>query len=740
MGILDKLNAEQYEAVTTVEGPLLVLAGAGSGKTKVIACRIAHLILDHQIPAENILAVTFTNKAAEEMRSRVEQLVVGSGGRFLSPPLISTFHSLCVRILRRYIELLPYPKYTRDFSIYDTDDQARLIRACMNDLNIDQKLLSVKSVQTAISSAKSKGLNWRELEIENSLRREVISQIYKLYQERLERSNALDFDDLLLRTVSLFEQVSKVRDYYNDKFLYILIDEYQDTNPPQFMLTRLLTEKQQNLCVVGDPDQSIYGFRSADIGNILDFERHYPKAKTIKLVQNYRSTKNILDVANQVIKHNRRRREKELRTENDYGERVRYYQASDGEDEANFVAREIAKHVRSAPGVRCAVLYRTNAQSRLFEEALSRLGLRYQIVGGFSFYARAEIKDALAYLRLAVNPKDNVSLERIINTPPRGIGAATIEKIVSCAHAELISYWEAIELLIERNRQSQRAAALARFRELIERLAAATAKMSLADSLKFILSETGYIEMLRLEHTEEAEGRILNLEELVSAAAEADEQGESLASFLDRTALTSDTDRYDPETKVTLMTVHSAKGLEFPVVFLVGLEQGLFPNGRAMSSFAELEEERRLCYVGITRAERYLYLTHAAVRRLYGDVRQSEPSQFLAEMPLDLLEDFSYGDSWLKQRLRKAHRAAIRAQICSSAEEPVKSELGQVSEGEPDQIRKRFSPGTYVRHPKYGYGMVLRREGEGESAKLLVSFSGYGQKKLVEKLADLEKA
>lgn len=755
MGLLDTLNSEQYEAVTTTEGPLLLLAGAGSGKTRVIVYRIAYLIQEKQVRPEQILAVTFTNKAAEEMRTRVERLTTESGVRLSSPPLISTFHSLCVRILRRDIDKLTEPalsNYTRDFTIYDSEDQARIIRNCMNDLNIDQKVISVRSIQSSISSAKSRGIGWESLALEGSdLKRETVAQVYKLYQERLERSNALDFDDLLLKTVSLLKHNPQVREHYNEKFSYILIDEYQDTNPPQFALVRLLTEKQQNLCVVGDPDQSIYKFRSADIQNILDFEKHYPKARTIKLVQNYRSTKVILETANRVIRNNTQRREKDLRTENEYGEKIKYYQAYDGDREAAFVAERVQYHLRQDSKARCVVLYRTNSQSRLFEEAFRRLGIRYQIIAGFSFYERSEVKDVIAYLKLILNPHDNISLMRVINTPARGIGAATLEKIEVTARLNRISNWEAIELLVETGEGGRATSALNKFRAVVEKLRAAADDLKIAELIKCLLQETRYIEMLREEHTEEAESRIFNLEELVSAAAESDEREETLVDFLDHAALASDTDGYQNDVRVTLMTIHSAKGLEFPIVFLVGLEQGLFPNARASQNMSELEEERRLCYVGITRAERYLYLTHALNRRVYGETRSCEPSQFLNEMPTNLMEDLSRGGSWLQNRLRgvatsPAYSAVKHTSNYTGASynsvDSIKSffqQKRQESEKVAPAKTAVLKPGTHVKHPKYGYGLILKREGEGDSAKLLVSFSGYGQKKLVEKFANLEK-
>ncbi|MBL8151935.1 MAG: UvrD-helicase domain-containing protein, partial [Blastocatellia bacterium] len=476
MSLLDKLNSEQYEAVTTTDGPVLLLAGAGSGKTRVIVYRIAHLIEEKQIRPDRILAVTFTNKAAEEMKNRVKSLIAPE--RLSPPPQISTFHSLCVRILRRDIDKLVFEgqtkNYTKDFTIYDTDDQLKVIKGCMKDLNIDQKMIAPKVIQSSISSAKSKGLSWENMhstavEYGSDLKREATTRVYKMYQERLMTVNALDFDDLLLKTVLLLRNSNETRLRYNERFQYIMIDEYQDTNPPQFALVRLLTEVQQNLCVVGDPDQSIYKFRSADIQNILDFEKHYPRAKTIKLLKNYRSTQNILEAANEVIRNNKQRREKDLHTDNEKGEKLRYYQAFDGDNEASFVADRIKRHLADDPNTRCVILYRTNAQSRLFEEGCRRASLRYNMIGGFSFYERAEIKDIIAYLKFLLNPNDDVALSRIINTPPRGIGKATLEAIQTTATLNKISHWDAIKIIVEEESAGRGANALRSFCKTIER-------------------------------------------------------------------------------------------------------------------------------------------------------------------------------------------------------------------------------------------------------------------------------
>lgn len=804
------LNAEQHEAVSTTEGPLLVLAGAGSGKTRVIAYRIAYLIQEKHVRPAHILAVTFTNKAAKEMQVRVAQLLAQNNAHSGPPPLISTFHSLCVRILRQHIDKLgPNEQgisYNTNFTIYDADDQAKLIKGCMKSLEIDEKLLPPRLVHSSIGSAKSRGQSWEAVAsmvqhgFGNDLKREAISRIYKLYEQRLANSNALDFDDLLLKTVLLLRNSQETRDYYNDRFKYILIDEYQDTNPPQFELIRLLTQKHQNLCVVGDPDQSIYRFRSADIQNILNFEKHYKAARTIKLLQNYRSTKTILETANKVIRNNSQRRDKDLRTENGYGDKIRYFQAYDGDNEAEFIASRISRHLQENSALRSVVLYRTNAQSRLFEEACRRNGLRYNIVGGFSFYERAEVKDTIAYLKLLLNPHDNIALSRVINTPPRGIGKTTLDAVHTEANTKHVSYWTAIQLLLDAEKVTGRAAAALRnFQQMLEKLLDRFPDLTLSDVVKVTLKECGYMRMLEEEDSTESEARLLNLEELVSAAAEAEEREESLRDFLDHAALVSDTDDYDGAAPVTLMTVHSAKGLEFPIVFLAGMEQGLFPHSRSVDNPIELEEERRLCYVAITRAEKYLYISHAANRRIYGEETDCEPSQFLNEMPLELMEDFSRGNSWLKAIISgriphpgTANRATASSYASksnyggsnysnNSSSSLVKkntSNYAGKSYNSTDSVRDFFKqqrnesssstpqssikvpdsapsqasvaakggsgsalkPGMRVKHPKYGEGLLLRREGDGENAKLLVSFPGFGQKKLVEKFANLVKA
>jgi DNA helicase-2/ATP-dependent DNA helicase PcrA len=771
--LLSQLNDEQREAVLATEGPLLILAGAGSGKTRVIAYRIAYLIVEKGVPPYNILAVTFTNKAAQEMRERIQRLLRGQ--ELSSAPWVSTFHSLCVRILRQDIEQLK-EGYSRTFTIYDQDDSLRLIKNAIKDLGYDDKHLGARSVQSAISSAKNRGEDVDAYAAQADYvdeRRAAIARVYKLYEERLHGNNALDFDDLMIKTVRLLRNVPEVREKYNNKFRYILVDEYQDTNSLQFALVSLLTEKQQNICVVGDEDQSIYKWRGADITNILNFEKHFPNARIIRLEQNYRSTQTILDVAGAVVKHNVERKGKSLWTSNPAGERVRYCQALDAESEARFVASKIVEHREADTDIRAAVLYRTNSQSRVFEEAMRRAGLPYNIVGGFSFYERMEVRDIIAYLKLALNPDDSIALQRVINSPPRGIGKQTLEEIERRAKDYGLSLWETISQVIEKPEglSTRAVSALKNFQRIIVSLGKAATGAVHSDApvseiVKLAIFDTGYENTLKSEKTDEADARLENLQELVNAAVDYDEMGaEGLREFIDHSALVSDQDQYKRDVPVTLLTAHSAKGLEFPLVFIVGLEDGLFPHSRSVTDPAELEEERRLCYVAITRAERYLYVTHAMKRRVYGEELASEPSQFLNEMPLELMEDLSLGKSWLSfargsaafdyqqgeyRKERKKYAGKTYDSVESIAEffKVRNQQLGIKPKGQAAAanasssatISSDFAPGSYVRHAKYGRGLVLRREGAGESTKLTVSFPGYGQKKLVQKFANLEKA
>lgn len=808
LDILAGLNPQQRQAVEKTEGALLILAGAGSGKTRVITVRIAYLIAEKEVAPHNILAVTFTNKAAAEMRDRIKNLLQGQG--LHSAPLIATFHSLCVRILRQDIEHLQ-EGYTRSFTIYDTDDSLKVIKACVKDIGLDEKQLAARQVLSAISSSKNRGEDFEMYATSIQFtdeKKNAISRVFKLYSERLNNSNALDFDDLMIKTVKLLRQSDEVREKYNNKFKYILVDEYQDTNALQFALIQYLTQKQQNICVVGDESQSIYKFRGADIGNILSFEQHYPNAKTILLEQNYRSTQTILDTADAIIENNSERRKKKLWTDNTKGERIKYFQALDGDYEARFVSQKIADLRRYNGNEKVAILYRTNAQSRLFEEHLRRARIEYNIVGGFSFYERAEIKDIISYLKLALNPFDDVALNRVINTPTRGLGKTTLDELVIRAKDFGSSIWETISVITnpeyeqQHNLTARAIDALKRFKLIIENLSrkvseSSTGERPVTDVVVSVMEDTGYAQMLRLENSDESAARLENLEELVNAAVDYDQQEENgLRDFIDHAALSSDTDKFDRNAAVTMMTVHSAKGLEFPTVFLVGLEDGIFPHSRSINDPKELEEERRLAYVAITRAEKNLFITHAMRRRTYGEEIAAEPSQFLNEMPLDLLEDLSRGNSWLSfarsSNVQTNRRDAkiLRGEekqfekpkttytgktynstdaISEFFKQKKQSNAGNQASGDefrkPTIIKKSayenlkeassqnnpqsapaksqstgFTAGSHVRHAKYGKGLVLRREGSGDNVKLTISFPGFGQKKLIEKFANLEKA
>ncbi len=763
--LLTSLNERQLEAVTTTEGPVLILAGAGSGKTRVITVRTAYLIAEKKVAPHNILAVTFTNKAAEEMRGRIFKLLQGI--RPSSAPFISTFHSLCARILRKEIHHLS-EGYTNEFTIYDTDDSLRVIKNVLKSSNIDEKRLSPRLVQTIISGSKNRGISLEE-HLEDYVRdhnqKELILTVARAYQKILKNANALDFDDLLLKTVQLFKKNDSVCKRYSEIFKYIMVDEYQDTNPLQFALVRFLTKLHQNICVVGDDNQSIYAFRYADIRNILDFEKHYTSAKVIKLEQNYRSTQTILKIAEEVIKHNRERKEKYLWTMNPKGEKAFYFNARDEKDEARFVVTRIREILQENPDEKVAILYRTNAQSRLFEEALRREGIRYRIVGALSFYQRAEIKDIVAYLKVILNPLDSVSLERIINTPPRGIGDRTISEIMRVSNETGVSLWEAILMIINKQDETRveisnrSLKSLKNFKRLIEGLQRKVALLQMSENpvsetVITVIKETGYEHSLLNSYDPQDEARLENLQELINAATSYDSKQDGLREFIDQSSLTSSADEFNESEKVTLMTVHAAKGLEFPIVFLVGMEEGLFPHLRSISNEKLVEEERRLCYVAITRAQKTLYITHAKQRRSYREIYANEPSIFLKEMPIELLEDVSEVPSWLsslrliqspqtkKVKTYDSVDAVIdffkqkslasrqnEAKVILDSAEPINSKLAD----------EDFFPGDYVLHKKYGRGLVLRREGKNENLKLTINFPGYGQKKIIAKCADLRK-
>ncbi len=985
MGLLDDLNPQQREAVEAVEGPLLILAGAGSGKTRVITYRIAHLIENLGVEPDAILAVTFTNKAAAEMAERVEKL---AGTRTLARPLISTFHSFCVRVLRRDIEALN-AGYRKDFAIYDEDDQQSTVKAAMKQLGLDVKQNPPRGVLSRISWAKNHMRDPEDVLREGpDVQAERLALLYKSYREQLHKANALDFDDLLLFTERLLREVGDVRERYHRRFRYLLIDEYQDTNRPQYELMRLLAGARHNVCVVGDEDQSIYSWRGADIHNILDFEVHFPEARVIRLEQNYRSTQNILAAASAVVANNLKRKGKTLWTSRSGGARLGYYEAPDGENEALFVADSIARYLRQAAErgesePRAGVLYRINAQSRLVEEGLRRYQIPYNVVGGFSFYERAEVKDMVAYLRLVHNLDDSIALLRVINTPARGIGDSTVETLERLALETGVSLWSALCEAVDQHLVQPRAArALAGFRELIEDARAvaigtitlpatrsldegsvqhhegserrpgqyvreilmeqkkltfelrrlrkqrrrdaslaslpntpgskllgvvdtngqvhllpgetfpegyefepgecdyckrrivrcetfiirsasgeikqvgrnclrefvggldptdflkyedqireieermerlkghlvdrgspdhqvegpsvrpASQATPLPELLKFLIDRTKYLDQLEAEGTPEALSRIENLRELVNAAMDARSRGESLGEFLDHAALATDTDTYDARSQVTLLTLHSAKGLEFPLVFLMGMEEGLFPHSRTLLLEEALEEERRLCYVGMTRAMDTLVLSRAVYRRRYGNEapEPSLPSRFLDEVPASLLDDLGVGQppaspvgrspatrpssaaeydydysqeieetgspsrgrrrtsytgptynslddiaqffqSRGKSFLARKAPQLIRPPGVSPRRRTEARPVGRNPEGvAPPSGRRGFRPGQKVRHPKYGEGIVFDREGEGEDARITVQFPGFGRKKLVEKYANLERA
>ena len=639
MSIYDTLNPMQKEAVLHTEGPLLILAGAGSGKTRVLTHRIAYLIEEKEVNPWNILAITFTNKAAGEMRERVDSLV-GFGAESI---WVSTFHSTCVRILRRYIEHLGY---TTSFSIYDSDDQKTLMKQVFKTLDIDTKQYKERSVLGIISSAKDKLISPEEflLNAGQDFRQKKVGEIYREYQNQLKKNNALDFDDLIVKTVELFQNDSQILDYYQERFRYIMVDEYQDTNTAQFKLISLLASKYGNLCVVGDDDQSIYRFRGADIENILSFEQTFPGARVIKLEQNYRSTQNILDAANGVIRHNRGRKEKSLWTANGTGDEILFKQFDDARDEADYIARQIRDSEFSYQDQ--AVLYRTNAQSRLLEERCIFYNVPYRLVGGVNFYQRKEIKDILAYLKTVANGVDDLSVLRIINVPKRGIGATSMGRVTMFASEHGMSLYSALREARMVPGLGKAVEKIGRFISQMEcfRAMAQSEEYSIQDLIEAILEETGYEEELKAEGEIEAETRMENIQELINKAAayEEDSQHPSLDEFLEQVALVADIDNVDSsEDRVTLMTLHSAKGLEFPKVYLAGMEDGLFPGMMAVSSDAptDMEEERRLCYVGITRAKKELVITAARKRMTHGETRYCKPSRFVEEIPAELLKE-----------------------------------------------------------------------------------------------------
>ena len=747
MDFLSRLNPEQKRAVLHAEGPLLVVAGAGSGKTRVIACRIAYLIAEGLAAPDRLLAVTFTNKAAEEMRERVGRLVDTGGRR----PWISTFHALCARILRRE----GGATVDRDFVIYDSSDQLAVVRRILRALDADDKLLPARQALAAISGAKNRMARPRDGRGDGwSPQGDLIDKVYERYRKTLADANALDFDDLLLETKRLFEKRDEVRRRYADRFRFILVDEYQDTNPPQYRLIRLLTREHRNLCVVGDPDQSIYQWRGADLNNILDFQQHFAPATVIRLERNYRSTQVILDAASAVIERNRRRLPKRMQTDRTGGALVRCFRGGDDLEEADFVTARV-REALAADETPIGVLYRTSAQSRVIEDALTREGIAYRIVGGVRFYERRETKDALAYLRLLIDPDDDVSLRRVINTPARGIGKGVMAALEGLAPEPVAagplfagadagpappdSLWRRLGRAVDEALVPTRAVTvLRRFRDLVAALRDIAAREPVSDLLGKVLDRSGYLQDLRDQHTEEAEGRLENLMELVSAARdyEVREPEPSLTGFTDRLSLLSEADEVQGSdgAGVSLMTLHAAKGLEFPVVVIVGLEEGLFPHIRARDDDDALEEERRLCYVGMTRARTRLVLTSAARRRVFGEYQDSDPSRFLGEIPAELLDVV---EPVFSTPVRApAYGRAFRGRRRDFSDDQIQPDYGYAYEDE-DQSVISVSPGARVRHPKFGVGTVLSVEPLTDDMKLTVSFRDVGRKTLRAKFAKL---
>ena len=758
MDFLSSLNPEQQEAVLQTDGPLLILAGAGSGKTRVIAHRIAYLVGNGLADPDRLLAVTFTNKAAEEMRTRVGALL-GVDCRHM---WISTFHALCARLLRREA---PHIGLSRDFVIYDSSDQLAAIKQALKEAGSEESTMQPRAVLSRISHAKNRmegpetfaASSWNPRETQ-------IGKLYEIYVRILREANALDFDDLLLKTVELFQQSESVRDRYGSKFRYVMVDEYQDTNRPQYLLIEQLAARHRNLCVVGDPDQSIYKWRGADLRNILDFEQAFPEATIVRLERNYRSTQVILDAASAVIGQNRHRKEKRLYTDRAGGARILMYRASDDLEEAEFIARTARTALQEDIDSSVAVLYRTNAQSRTLEDALRRVGIAYKIIGGVRFYERKEVKDALSYLRLILNPHDDVSLRRVINVPARGIGKGVMDALAGVdlpgpgdtadlsplfaglqPVASNKSLWARLVHAVDQRLLASRAnASLGAFRDLIVGLAAMAKAESVSITLGKALDQSGYLQDLREERSEEAEGRIENLMELVSAAREyeARHPEPSLAGFVDQLSLLSDVDEEAGarDARVLMMTMHSAKGLEFPVVVIAGLEEGLFPHSRSIDDEAELEEERRLCYVGITRAEHRLVLTSAARRRNFGEYQATEPSRFLDEIPRELIEEIPsaaaapYQSGFSSSRTNPSGRdGSWRGRV--REEQPV-----YAYEDEDQSTGLGLILGARVRHPHFGLGTVISVEALTDDTKLVVRFSAVGQKTLRAKFARLEPA
>lgn len=729
--IFDTLNDRQCEAVKHTEGPLLITAGAGSGKTKVLTCRIAHL-LELGVAPYRILAITFTNKAAKEMKERVTNLV----GAQADSIWLSTFHSFCAKLLR--FEVDGFHGYTRNFTIYDSSDQLVLVKDCLKKLNLDDKQFTPRSVLGTISSAKNVLMDAKAFAAKVSdFYEQKVADVYALYQEKLRENNAVDFDDLLFLAVRLLQENEEVREKYQSRFQYILVDEYQDTNHAQYALTKILAARWRNICVVGDADQSIYAWRGADIRNIIDFTRDYPDAASIKLEQNYRSTKTILHAANAVIDNNESRPKKTLWTENPTGNKIIHYQAQTEHDEADYIAGVISNRheISHEPYGDMAILFRTNAQSRVLEEKLMRYAIPYTMVGGTKFYDRKEIKDVLAYLRLLYNPEDSLSLTRIINVPKRNIGATTMEHVAAYAEAQGISLFEALSSTDEIPVTKRAKASLENFAAMIFDLLNDIEGKDVLSLIETVIKQTGYGDMLdkEAEHDPQGESRKENVGEFLSVAKDymdSNPEG-NLQDFLENVALVSDVDDFESsDSKVTLMTLHAAKGLEFPVVFLTGLDEGLFPHSRTLMDPAQVEEERRLAYVGITRAERQLYVTNAVTRTMYGRISAYMPSRFLAEIPPQFMEDY-HRKSAMPQSRTTAVPGKQRVSILTK---PVASSLPKKH-----AVTDTFAKGDKVRHKIWGIGTVLDVIGEGPNMQMKIQFPTKGVRQVVVKYAPLEK-
>lgn len=729
--IFDTLNDRQCEAVKHTEGPLLITAGAGSGKTKVLTCRIAHL-LELGVAPYRILAITFTNKAAKEMKERVTNLV----GAQADSIWLSTFHSFCAKLLR--FEIDGFHGYTRNFTIYDSSDQLVLVKDCLKKLNLDDKQFTPRSVLGTISSAKNVLMDAKAFAAKASdFYEQKVADVYALYQEKLRENNAVDFDDLLFLAVRLLQEKEDVREKYQSRFQYILVDEYQDTNHAQYALTKILAARWRNICVVGDADQSIYAWRGADIRNIIDFTRDYPDAASIKLEQNYRSTKTILHAANAVIDNNESRPKKTLWTENPAGNKIIHYQAQTEHDEADYIAGVIYNRheISHEPYGDMAILFRTNAQSRVLEEKLMRYAIPYTMVGGTKFYDRKEIKDVLAYLRLLYNPEDSLSLTRIINVPKRNIGATTMEHVAAYAEEQGISLFEALSSTDEIPVTKRARTSLENFAAMIFDLLNDIEGKDVLSLIETVIKQTGYGDMLdkEAEHDPQGESRKENVGEFLSVAKDymdSNPEG-NLQDFLENVALVSDVDDFESsDSKVTLMTLHAAKGLEFPVVFLTGLDEGLFPHSRTLMDPAQVEEERRLAYVGITRAERQLYVTNAVTRTMYGRISAYMPSRFLAEIPPQFMEDY-HRKSAMPQSRTTAVPGKQRVSILTK---PVASSLPKKH-----AVTDTFAKGDKVRHKIWGIGTVLDVIGEGTNMQMKIQFPTKGVRQVVVKYAPLEK-